>query len=61
MEGVKATLVPNQETDYQSFTFEDLGTTHLDWSKMSDDDKIMLILENIGENICSFVDSIEEY
>jgi len=61
MEGIKVELVPNQETDYQSFSFEELGVTYFEWSKMSDDDKKILVLENIVENICSHIDSMEEY
>jgi len=61
MEGIKVSLVPNQETDCQSFSFNDLGLTYFEWTKMSDDDKRILILDNIMENICSFVDSFEEY
>ena len=61
MEGIKATLVPNQETDCQSFTFNDLGLTYFEWTKMSEYDKRMLVLENIMENICSHIDSMEEY
>ena len=61
MEGVKATLVPNQEKDYQSFTFEDLGLTYIEWSKMDEDEKRMVVLVHIMENICSHIDSMEEY
>ena len=61
MEGIKATLVPNQETDYQAFRFDELGLTYFEWTKMSEYDKRMLVLENITENICSYIDSIEEY
>lgn len=61
MEGIKVTLVPNQETDYQAFRFDELGITYFEWTKMSEDDKRMLVLENIMENICSHVDSMEEY
>ena len=42
MEGIKVTLVPNQETDYQAFRFDELGVTYFEWSKMSEDDKITL-------------------
>lgn len=61
MEGIKVTLVPNQETDYQAFRFDELDITYFEWSKMSEDDKRMLVLENIMENICSHIDSMEEY
>jgi hypothetical protein len=61
MEGIKVTLVPNQEVDYQAFRFDELGITYFEWSKMSEDDKRMLVLENIMENIYSHVDSIYEY
>lgn len=61
MEGIKVTLVPNQEIDYQAFRFDELGITYFEWSKMSQNDKRLLVLENIMENICSFIDSIEEY
>jgi len=61
MEGIKVTLVPNQETDCQAFRFDELGITYFEWSKMSEDDKRILVLENIMENICSHVDSMEEY
>jgi hypothetical protein len=61
MEGIKVTLVPNQEVDYQAFRFDELGITYFEWSKMSEDDKRMLVLGNIMENICSHVDSIYEY
>ena len=61
MEGIKATLVPNQETDYQSFTFEDLGLNYLEWSKMDEDEKRAVVLDNIMENICSHIDSMKEY
>ena len=61
MEGIKVTLVPNQEPDYQAFRFDELGITHFEWTKMNEDDKRMLVLENIMENICSHVDSMEEY
>ena len=36
MEGIKVTLVPNQETDYQSFRFDELGITYFEWTKMSE-------------------------
>ena len=61
MEGIKVKLVPNQETDYQAFRFDELEITYFEWSKMSEDDKRMLVLENIMENISSHVDSMEEY
>ena len=61
MEGIIVKLVPNQEIDYQAFTFDELGITYFEWSKMSDDDKRILVLENIMENICSYIDSMEEY
>lgn len=60
MKQIKVRLVPNQENDIQTFSFEDLGITHFEWSKMNDGDKRMLVLENITENICSFIDSIDE-
>jgi len=61
MEGIKVKLVPNQETDNQAFRFDELGITCFEWSKMSNDDKRILVLENIMENICSYVESMEEY
>lgn len=61
MEGIKVTLVPNIEKDYQAFRFDELGITYFEWRKMSEDDRRILILENIIENICSCVDDIEEY
>ena len=61
MEGIKVKLVPNQETDYQAFRFDELGITCFEWSKMSNDDKRILVLENIMENICSYIESMEEY
>lgn len=61
MEGIKVTLVPNQETDNQSFRFDELGVTYFEWTKMSEDDKRILVLENIAENICSYIDSMSEY
>ena len=61
MEGIKVTLAPNIEKDYQAFSFDELCITYFEWSKMSEDDKRILVLENIMENICSFIDDIEEY
>ncbi|HMA79033.1 MAG TPA: hypothetical protein VKP88_07975 [Candidatus Paceibacterota bacterium] len=61
MEGIKVILIPSQDTDYQSFRFDELGVTYFEWTKMSEDDKRMLVLENIMENIFSLVDSMEEY
>jgi len=61
MQGIKATLVPNQETDYQAFSFDELGLTYFEWKTMCEADKRILILENIMENICSHIDIIEEY
>lgn len=61
MEGIKVTLEPNMNKDYQAFTFDDLGITYFEWSKMSEDDQRILILENIVENICSCVGEVEEY
>jgi hypothetical protein len=61
MQGIKVTLVPNQETDRQAFSFDDLGVTYFEWKMMSESDKRILILENIMENICSYIDIIEEY
>ena len=61
MQGIKVTLAPNIETDHQKFAFDELGITYFEWTEMSDDDKRMLVLENIVENICSHLDSMEEY
>ena len=61
MEGIKVTLAPNQESDIQSFSFEDLGFTYFQWTKMDEDEKRLIVLESIMENICSHIDSIEEY
>jgi hypothetical protein len=61
MKGIRTVLVPTIDTDYQSFTFEELGVTFSEWSKLSEDDKKYLVLDSIMENIHSFVDSIEEY
>lgn len=61
MEGVEVTLVPNIEKDHQAFRFDELGISYFEWSKMSQSEKRMVILENIAENIHSFVESMEEY
>jgi len=61
MEGVKVTLLPSQETDEQSFSFEELGVSYLEWSKLSGERKMILVLDNIVENICSDVDYMSEY
>jgi hypothetical protein len=31
MEGIKVKLVPNQETDYQAFRFDELAITYFEW------------------------------
>lgn len=61
MEGIKITLVPNLHRDYQSLTFEDLGVTFEEWTKMDEEDQRILILENIAENIYSSVEDIDLY
>ena len=47
MEGIKVTLVPNIENDYQSFCFDELGITYFEWTKLSEDDKRLLVLGSI--------------
>jgi hypothetical protein len=63
MKGIRTVLVPTLDFDYQSFTFEELGVTYSEWSKLSEDGKKYLVLDNrfFMENIRSFIDSIEEY
>ena len=61
MQGVKVRLVPNIDIDHQKLDFEDLGVTYSEWAKLSEDDKRMLVLETIVDNIHSLVESMIEF
>lgn len=61
MEGIKITLAPNVEKDYQAFSFEDMDITHEEWLSMNEDEREELIYASVRDNICGMIDSIEEY
>lgn len=61
MQGVKVKLVPNIDIDHQKLNFEDLGITYSEWTKLDDLDRRLLLLDNIVENIYSYIESMIEY